>query len=276
MKNKSWLTGLFLIILASIAIIVRVYYVNRLMAEVNISEDIYNAAKVSIGANGLTTAFTGGFRLQSLYICNLYLAFLIFGNFTVSGVYLNILYQVLTVLLVYLAIKSVSNRYIGFAGSLILAILPIYINTLSEVTMQNMNICIVALIGAIVLSVIQWIYHRRHTSKKNAAQRDTAKTAVTEKDASNQAQPTDAGTESFNNKSLKGEPGSNEIILPDTSMKEIRYEELEDKKPNYIENPLPVPKRREHKEMDYAFEPKESDNDYDVKDLTGKDFYDIE
>ena len=69
---------------------------------------------------------------------------------------------------------------------------------------------------------------------------------------------------------------ANMNILPDTSMKEIRYDDLEDNKVQYIENPLPVPKRREHKEMDYAFEPTGSDEDYDVNDLAGKDFYDIE
>ena len=63
--------------------------------------------------------------------------------------------------------------------------------------------------------------------------------------------------------------------VPDTSMKEIRYDDLEDDKVQYIENPLPVPKRREHKEMDYAFETTGSD-DYDIKDLSDKDFYDIE
>ena len=34
--------------------------------------------------------------------------------------------------------------------------------------------------------------------------------------------------------------------------------------------------RREHKEMDYAFEPTGKDDDYDVRDLTGKDYFDIE
>ena len=262
MKKRSWLTILFLIILSSIAIIVRIYYVDRLMAEVNISEDIYNAAKVSIGTNGLTSAFAGGFRMQSLYIFNLYLAFLIFGNFTVSGVYLNILYQVLTIMLVYIVIKSLTNRYIGFAGSLILAILPIYINTLSEVTIQNMEILIAVLCGTIIISIIQWIYHR-HIAKKGVSDKMTANKTDLEKEE-------------------KGNPDSNDMLnantntLLDTSMKEIRYDDLEDYKVQYIENPLPVPKRREHKEMDYAFEPTGTDEDYDVKDLTGKDFYDIE
>lgn len=65
MNKKSWLTGLLIIILSSIAVLVRIYYVNTLMAEVNISEDIYNAAKVSIDTNGLQTAFTDGFHIEA-------------------------------------------------------------------------------------------------------------------------------------------------------------------------------------------------------------------
>ena len=251
MKKRSWLTGLLLIILSSITIITRVYYVNCLMSEVNINEDIYNAAKVSIGSNGLASAFAGGFQIQSLYICNLYLAFLIFGNFTVAGVYLNILYQLLTILLVYIVIKSIANRYVGFVGSLILAVFPVYINLLSEVTIQNMVILIVVLSSTVAIFTIRWIYYRYTAKKRDSDKIITAKTDLEE-----------------------GE-GSNTNTFPDTSMKEIHYDDLEDNKVQYIENPLPVPKRREHKEMDYAFETTNSD-DYDMKDLTGKDFYDIE
>lgn len=256
MRKKSWLTGLFLVILSSITIIVRIYYVNYMMSEVNINEDIYNAAKVSIGTDGLGAVFAEGFRMQSLYIGNLYLAFLIFGNFTVAGVYLNILYQLLTVLLVYIAIRSVTNRYVGLAGSVILAILPIYVNTLSKVTMQNMLICIAVLTGTVAVLMIQWIY-RRHTAKKN----DPAQIVTDRAD--------------INEKNEAPEPDMDMEPVRDTSMKEIHYDDLEDNKVQYIENPLPVPKRREHKEMDYAFETAVSD-DYDIKDLDGKDFYDIE
>lgn len=256
MKKRSWLTGLFLIILSSITIIVRIYYVNYLMSEVNINEDVYNAAKVSIGASGLTSAFAEGFQMQSLYICTLYLAFLIFGNFTVAGVYLNIVYQFITVFLVYIAIKNVTNRYVGFAGSLILAIFPVYVNTLSKVTMQNMLICIAALAGAITILLLRWMYHRKHTANKSISEPIIEDPAVIQKDDS---EKNDINTD----------------LIQDTSLREIRYDDLEDNKVQYIENPLPVPKRREHKEMDYAFEPSGSD-DYDIKDLTGKDFYDIE
>ena len=200
--------------------------------------------------------------MQSLYICNLYLAFLVLGNFTVSGVYLNILYQVLTVMLVYIVVKSLTNRYIGFAGSLILAILPIYISMLSEVTVQNMEILIAVLCCTIVVLIIRWIYHRQIVKKSTSNKVIADKTDLEKVEISNQD-----SNDMFH---------ANTNILPDTSMKEIRYDDLEDNKVKYIENPLPVPKRREHKEMDYAFVPTGSDEDYDMKDLTGKDFYDIE
>lgn len=59
-------------------------------------------------------------------------------------------------------------------------------------------------------------------------------------------------------------------------MKEIVIEDVrEDEiKPKFIENPLPVPKRREHKEMDYALYV-DDDDDYDITDMSGKDFFDI-
>ena len=257
MNKKSWLTGLLIIILSSIAVFVRIYYVNTLMAEVNISEDIYNAAKVSLDTNGLQTAFADGFHIEAFYICNLYLAFLIFGNFTVAGVYLNILYQVLTIILVYIMFRKLANRFWGFAGGLILALLPMYIESLSKVTVFHMQLLLAALACTVGVLIISLFF------KKNAV-----KQSGMIKQTSNPLLP-DAPEEE---KAPDGSAG----ILPDTSMKEIRYDDLVDNKVQYIENPLPVPKRREHKEMDYAFEPTGKDDDYDVRDLTGKDYFDIE
>lgn len=254
MNKKSWLTGLFIIILASIAIIARIYYINALMLEVNINEEIYNAAKVSVGTNGLKTVFADGIHIESLYICNLYFAFLIFGNFTVAGVYLNVVYQVLTVLLVYIVLKNLTNRYIGFAGSLILAIFPMYIESLSQVTMFHMMLLLGAMTCTIVVLIVRLLFcrHTAKDSKEEQQRMSSIPDAVT-----NQKETEDTA-----------------CALPDTSMKEIHYDDLD--KVQYIENPLPVPKRKEHKEMDYAFEPTDNDDDYDVKDITGKDYYDIE
>lgn len=251
MKNKGWMSVLFLLILACIAIGVRIYYINYLMDEVSISEDIYNAAKVSLGASGLASAFADGFHLQSMYIYTLYLFFVLFGNFTVAGVYLNILYQVFTVLLVYLIVKNVSNRYIGFAAGVIVSVIPVYVGNLAQVTMRNMEIFIAAILCTVISCVVRVLYNRRKADKKmEQGQRPIP----------------ESGT-------VVAEPAACPIL--DSSMKEIVLDDLEDKKVQYIENPLPVPKRREHKEMDFAFEPTGND-DYDLKDMSGKDFFDIE
>ena len=43
----------------------------------------------------------------------------------------------------------------------------------------------------------------------------------------------------------------------------------------FIKNPLPVPKRREHTGMDYALKIDDND-DFDIIDMTGIDFYDVD
>lgn len=244
-------------ILTSIAIVTRVYYVSNLMSEVKISEDIYNAAKVTVGATKISSFFASGFNLQSVYICSLYVVFLIFGNFTVAGVYLNLLYQVLTVLLVYITVKNVSNRYIGFVGGMIAAFVPMYIEKLSEVTVLNMQVFLGAA-GCSLLSLVVRILYGKYRNKKVVHDNHE----VTEP----------KGAVSVDEAAPKPEMQS----VQDHSMKEIKLDDLEEKKVKFIENPLPVPKRREHKEMDFALELTEDNDDYDLKDISGKDFFDIE
>lgn len=256
MKKYSWLSGLFLLILSGIAISVRIYYINNVMAEININEEIYLAAKVSVGNIGFSTIFSNGFQIKSLYISNLYLMFLIFGNFTVAGVYLNILYQVATVILVYFMVKIVTNKYISFAIGLIAAVLPGYIHHLSKINVVDMEIFLFALILNVIVFLIYFIYSKFHAKKLSPVMAEANKTE--DKQTSITGTEVDTG------------------VLMDRSMREIHYDDLEDKKVQYIENPLPVPKRREHKEMDFALEPTDSNDDYDLKDMTNKDFYDIE
>lgn len=49
-----------------------------------------------------------------------------------------------------------------------------------------------------------------------------------------------------------------------------------EKKINYIENPLPLPKKHVKREMGYAFEPDESLMDFDIKELSENDDFDIQ
>lgn len=258
MKKYSWLSGLFLLILSGIAISVRIYYINNIMAEININEEIYLAAKVSVGNTGFSTIFSDGFRIKSLYLSNLYLMFLIFGNFTVAGVYLNLLYQVATVILVYSMVKIITNKYISFAAGLIAAVLPGYIHHLSKVNIVDMEIFLFALILNVIVFLVHFIYCKFHAKKLSPV--------MIEENKTDDKQTSIAETEI----------GSG--VLMDRSMREIHYDDLEDKKEKvqYIENPLPVPKRKEHKKMDFALETTDSNDDYDLKDMTNKDFYDIE
>ena len=259
MKSKNWITGLLIIILTSVAIAARVYYINNLMSEVKISEDIYSAAKVPVGTTKFSSFFSSGFNLKSVYIFSLYVIFLIFGNFTVAGVYLNLLYQVLTVLLVYFSIKNVSNRYIGFGAGMIAAIVPMYIEILSEVTVANMQIFLVA-VGCSLLTLLLKICYDMYRNKKIFHANQVMK------------EPEDAVSVA----NLGSKPEIQMQSVQDRSMKEIKLDDLEEKKVKFIENPLPVPKRREHKEMDFALELTEDNDDYDLKDISGKDFFDIE
>lgn len=49
----------------------------------------------------------------------------------------------------------------------------------------------------------------------------------------------------------------------------------DDKNYNFIKNPLPTPKPHVSKELCYDYDLKPSDMDFDIKDLKGKDYYDI-
>jgi len=245
-----------LLILSGIAISVRIYYINNLMTEININEEIYLAAKVRAENISLSIIFSDGFDIKSLYISNLYLMFLIFGNFTVAGVYLNILYQVVTVILVYSMVKIVANKYISFAVGLIAAVLPGYIHHLSKVNIIDMEIFLLVLILNLIVFIIHLLYSKFYVKKLSSSTVERSKTE--------------------NKQTLVTEIEESTGVLMDRSMKEIHYDDLEEHKVQYIENPLPVPKRKQHKEMDFAFEPTDSNDDYDLKDMTNKDFYDIE
>lgn len=257
MKNKSWITGILIVILTSIAIGVRIYYVDYLMSDVDISEDIYNAAKVTVGTTKFSSFFINGLNIKSVYICSLYITFLIFGNFTVAGVYLNLLYQVLTVLFVFIAVKNISNRYIGFGAGIIAAIIPMYIEKMSKVTVLNMQLFLVAIGCSLLTFVLGILYRRYHKNKLVHTNCEVA--GLT-------------NAEHVEEVAIKPEMQS----VQDHSMKEIKLDDLEEKKVKFIENPLPVPKRREHKEMDFVIELTEDNDDYDLKDISGKDFFDIE
>ena len=66
-------------------------------------------------------------------------------------------------------------------------------------------------------------------------------------------------------------------IANDVAAKEVTSKDVTVRKaaPAFIPNPLPLPKKHVHKEMNYAIEVKEYDMDYDIKELDENDDFDI-
>ena len=60
--------------------------------------------------------------------------------------------------------------------------------------------------------------------------------------------------------------------IEDTAEKEEVMSKQETEKPRMIENPLPLPKKREHREMDYAYEVSEDRMHFDVEIRDQDDF----
>ena len=48
-----------------------------------------------------------------------------------------------------------------------------------------------------------------------------------------------------------------------------------ERKPKMIRNPLPGPKPHVAKELNYDYNPKPSEMEFDIVDLKGKDFFDL-
>lgn len=254
MKNKGFITGIMLLAVLIAAFIVRAFYIENMMDKINIDEHLLNLARLD--GNGVVVAdpFAGGTFVKSVYALCLSFSCMIFGNFAVAGVYLNVGLQILAVLILFSAGKNFFNRYLGIVLGAVYAVFPTIVNQVSRVDEINMAM-LLAVAGIWCFSVIVYLFRYLNSKKKEKALLAKENvTKMTQKEENIQVQA---------------------IAVPDSSMKEIILDDIEEPKPKFIENPLPVPKRRVHREMDYAIETDEND-DYDITDMDGKDFFDIE
>ncbi len=255
MKNKGFITGIMLIFVLGAAFLVRAFYIGNLMDKVNIGEQILNSAMLEENSGiAVVGIFADGFSARAVYILCLSFACMVFGNFAVAGVYLNVGIQMIAVIMLFIAGKNFFNRYLGIALGMAFALFPAIIKQISMVDESNIRILFVVVFIGLV-SVVFHIIRRLHGKKK--ANEISVKENTVEM------------TENEQKKQIEI------AVVPDSSMKEIILDDVEEQKPKFIENPLPVPKRKAHREMDYAIETDDND-DYDVTDMTGKDFFDIE
>jgi hypothetical protein len=221
MKNKSWDVWVLFLILIVTTIGIRLFYINNLMGDVVINDNIYNQLK---NINGT--------EINSIYLRLLYLASFIFNSYTDAGVYLNVFFQLLTIIIIFWDIYLVTKKYYAFRISMLLAVFPTYIKRVSNLSAYDMYF-----MSGILLIVIIMTICRRIVAVMNSKNIENSKC---------------------------------------DEIKEIQMEEaaLVYEKVKFLENPLPVPKTREHKTMDYALEVSE-DDDFDIKEISDNDDFDI-
>lgn len=253
MRKKGIITVIMLLAVIAAALAVRVFYVAYVMDRVNVDEQLLTGALIKENGAALTDIFAEGFSARAFYGMCLSASCMLFGNFAVAGVYLNVAMQVIAAVLLFGTGVNFLNRYLGLLFGAVFSLLPIAVEQVSAVDVSNFSILLAALILWLI-SVAVCAVRYLCGKKRRAA-----------------CEPL---TEEEQEKSTESPQTQPEAVF-DSSMKEIVLEEAEEQKPRFIENPLPVPKRREHKEMDYAIEIDARD-DYDIMDMAGKDFFDIE
>lgn len=254
MKNKGYITAMMLVSVLIATFIVRIFFIQNMMSKINVDEALLELAMLEENGIEIVRIFANGFSVKAAYVFCMSFSCMIFGNFTVAGVYLNVALQLLAVLMLFYAGKNFLNRTLGFVMSAVFALLPAVVNQIAQVNETNMYLLFAMTAIWLVSAAVYFVRYLcgRRKAKTLLEKENTVNMEETEKTA--EEMPT---------------------VMADSSMKEIILDDADELKPNYIENPLPVPKRRAHKEMDYAIETDEND-DYDITDMTGKDFFDIE
>ncbi len=246
MKNKIWLTLLLIIVVIAFSIGIRGYFISthyKTVAQEDIAADealFYQAFLTAEGGGAASGTAAGINIVQNAYQYLLSLSCMVLGNFAMSGIYLNVFLQLMAVLVLFFAVRILSNSYIGFVVSMVLATIPAYIRITVKASPLHLKVLLwtAAFLLVSILFRIAGAVVRLLGLDGEFVGAETAK---------------------------REEP---------LGMKEILPEDIGMKKTQFIENPLPVPKRKEHREMDYAIEPSPND-DYDITDMTGMDFFDI-
>ncbi len=191
------------------------------------------------------------FGLSEVYTGMLSVVMLFCGNSADVVMYTNVLLQILTVVFVYLAIRVFTNSNVASAFSMMVSLVLIFAGNLREGSGMYVFILVVAAVVCLMCLMAKLVSNSKNT--KSNEFRESA--------------PIYEGRKRYS--ASHSELGE---------MREITLDSLEEREQNaiqYIENPLPVPKRREHKAMDYALDIGD-DSDYDLIDLEGLDYYDFE
>lgn len=277
MNRECWRTVFFLVVLIFFTLFVRIVFLQPNAEFIELQADYYQ--KAMIGSQGVYKLH--GFGIDEWYTKILSVCMLFFGNSKVAGLYLNIILQVLTVVCIYFAMGFVSNVQVSVLVSGVILLIPFYSDKVYEISSFNLLLLLCA-IGFLALAglckgVAMFIFKRKSIEQEHAVpcELQEEQTGVITLDDIVGDIDSSTNIDDDKQKELVQEQVDTEA-LP-AGMKEIVFgDDGLKKNVKLIENPLPIPKKREHKEMDFAVVLHNNNDDYDLKDVSGMDYFDIE
>lgn len=280
MKRERWRTVFFLFILLIFTFFVRFFFLQPNAITIELAGDYYQ--KAMVGSQGIYKLQR--FSMEEVYTMALSFSMLVFGNSVIAGVYLNIILQVLAIVCIYFAISFVANAQVSLLIAVVVSLIPFYSDKVYEVSSFNLLMLLYA-VGFMILAIVckgvaMFVFKKKAIEQENNIPVDVREEqtgVITLDDIIGESGSSDVKEEAKEQKETPKEDKKEESENVPAGMKEIILDEEEKKKNvKFIENPLPVPKRREHKEMDFAVELRDDNDDYDIKDVSGMDFFDIE
>lgn len=245
MLKRIWREEFLGFITMLITIAIRVVYIQLFVEDVVVVNDYYQST-------GTQMEQLEQFGLSGIYTWMLSIVMFFFGNSADVVMYTNVLLQILTVVFVYITIRVFTNSSVASAFSMIVSLVLIVVGNLREGSSMFVFVLVVAAVICLLCLMVKLVSNSKNTK-------------------SNEFRESSPMYESRRRYVPAPQPELGE-------MREITLDSITEREQNeiqFIENPLPVPKKREHKEMDYALDITD-DMDYDLQDLTGLDYFDFE
>lgn len=247
-----YLKYIYFLVLIIISVICYTYYININNYKIMTDDTLFEAAK--IGSSGFMSEGLQSDRniLDTIYVKMLSVFCIFLGNSIKTALYLNVVIELCSVIMVYALLLKIVNIKYSFICSMIYACILLSLKMWSKVDKSSLFLFMLPL-GLYVFICVCKLFCNTIQQKFKSKVQISANT-----NDENDIPVTDGG------------------VKEKIGMREIFPEDIGVKKTEFIENPLPLPKKKEHKKMDYAIELSQDNDDYDILDMTGMDFFDIE
>ena len=256
MNNRKKISSILLLVVLLVCVIIRTIFI--------IATDWYTAEMdVQLSKISDVNYYIENFSIYNFYMIILSSILFIFGKKVFVVVVVNCLIQFISILLIFLIFKIMSNEFFAFFLTLFFSAWPWYIKKIFDIS----DFCFSYLVKVLIIGIIAFIYlcicHKLAANKKTEGTEEMKEISFEEINQNIEVGNNDIGV----TKELTP-PGMTEIKLDNEGNKK--------KEVIFIKNPLPVPKRKAHKKMDFIVELDSSNNDFDITDMSGMDYFDID